>query len=111
PEAGNPLNKTKSMTMKKSGLILLIVLIAAFNTYAQFRVALAGGINNSSVKETNDLPGWDSIRHNYSSRTGIHVGFTADLRLSPTSKIYFQPGIFFYNKGRKYASPSDSTGI
>jgi len=97
------------MTMKRSGLFLLIVLVFALNTYAQFRVALAGGVNSSSVKETNDLPGWDSIRHNYSSRTGMHFGFIADLRLAPESKFYFQPGVFFYNKGRKYESPYDST--
>ena len=96
------------MTMKKSGLVLLIVLLFALNTYAQFRVALAGGVNSSSVKETNDLPDWDSIRHNYSSRTGMHFGFIADLRLAPGSKFYFQPGVFFYNKGRKYESPYDS---
>ena len=94
--------------MKRSGLFLLIVLFFALNTYAQFRVALAGGVNSSSVKETNDLPGWDSIRHNYSSRTGAHFGFIADLRLAPESKFYFQPGVFFYNKGRKYESPYDS---
>lgn len=99
------------MTMKKSGLSLLIVLFAALCAQAQFRIAFAGGVNNSSVKETNDITGWDSIRHNYSSRTGIHIGFVADLRVTPTSKIYFQPGIFFYNKGRKYASPYDSIGI
>ena len=75
--------------MKKSGLILLMVLFFASHAYAQFRVALAGGINSSSVKETNELPGWDSIRHNYSPRTGAHFGFTADLRLSPESKFYF----------------------
>jgi len=98
------------MTMKKSGLILLIVLFFAFNTYAQFRVALAGGVNSSSVKETNELPGWDSIRHNYTARTGIHFGFIADMRLAPESKFYFQPGVFFYNKGRKYSAPYDSTG-
>jgi hypothetical protein len=97
------------MTMKRSGLFLLIVLFFALNTDAQFRVALAGGVNSSSVKETNDLPGWDSIRHNYSSRTGMHFGFIADLRLAPESKFYFQPGVFFYNKGRKYESPYDST--
>ena len=96
------------MTMKRSGLFLLIVLFFALNTYAQFRVALAGGVNSSSVKESNDLPGWDSIRHNYSSRTGMHFGFIADLRLAPESKFYFQPGVFFYNKGRKYESPYDS---
>src|SRR6185369_3897930 len=99
------------MTMKKSALILLIVLFFAVNTHAQFRVALAGGVNSSSVKETNDLPGWDSIKNNYSSRTGVHFGFMADMRITPASKLYFQPGVMFSMKGRKYVAPYDSTGI
>src|SRR5262245_18215820 len=99
------------MTMKKSGLSLLTGLFFAISASAQFRIALAGGVNSSSVKETNELPGWDSIRHNYSSRTGMHLGFIADLRLAPESKFYFQPGIYFYNKGRKYESPYDSTAV
>lgn len=74
------------------------------------RVAIVGGGHTSSVKETNDLPGWDSIGNNYSSRTGIHFGFMADLQLSHGSKLYFQPGIIFYNKGRKYTAPYDSVG-
>lgn len=93
--------------MKRSGLILLII-FGSLVSNAQFRVALAGGVNSSSVKETNNLTGWDSISNNYSSRTGIHAGFIADLRLSPRSKFYFQPGVFFYNKGRKYESPYDT---
>jgi hypothetical protein len=92
------------MTMKKSGLILLIVLLFALNTYAQFRVALAGGVNSSSVKETNDLPDWDSFVIITHRVQGCTFGFIADLRLAPESKFYFQPGIFFYNKGRKYES-------
>jgi OmpA-OmpF porin, OOP family len=96
--------------MKRSGLILLILFLASSFTNAQLRVAIVGGVNSSSVNETNDLPGWDSISNNYSSRTGVHFGFMADLQFSATSKLYFQPGIIFYNKGRKYAAPYDSTG-
>jgi len=96
--------------MKRSGLILLTAFLAVF-TNAQLRVAIAGGGHVSSVNETNNLPGWDSVSGNYSSRTGIHFGFMADLQLSHSSKIYFQPGIIFYNKGRKYAAPYDSTGV
>ncbi len=96
--------------MKRSGLILLILFFVASFTNAQLRVAILGGVNSSSVKETNDLPDWDSISNNYSSRTGVHFGFMADLPFSSTSKFYFQPGIIFYNKGRKYAAPYDSVG-
>ncbi|HEY2721925.1 MAG TPA: OmpA family protein, partial [Chitinophagaceae bacterium] len=96
--------------MKKSGLTLLILVFATTISFAQFRVGIAGGLNISSVLETNNLPGWDSISKNYSSRTGIHVGFIADIRLSPKSKFFFQPGVFFSNKGRKYSSPNDTIG-
>jgi len=95
--------------MKKSGLILLIFLVTLFS-HAQLRVGIAGGPSVSSVQETNSLPGWDSISKNYSSRTGFHVGVIADIRLSAKSKFYFQPGVFFYNKGRKYTAPIDTTG-
>ena len=96
--------------MKRSGLILLAVFLS-FITDAQLRVAILGGGHSSSVNETNTLPGWDSTSNNYSSRTGIHFGFMADLQLAHGSKFYFQPGIIFYNKGRKYAAPYDSTGM
>jgi outer membrane protein OmpA-like peptidoglycan-associated protein len=96
--------------MKKSGLILLTCILTASYLHSQLRVGLAGGPSVSSVKEINDLPGWDSIRNNYSSRTGIHLGIIADIRLSSTSKFYFQPGVFFYNKGRKYTTPNDTVG-
>src|SRR5690349_19682357 len=95
--------------MKRSGLILLAVFLS-FITDAQLRVAIIGGGHSSSVNETNTLPGWDSTSHNYSSRTGVHFGFMADLQVAHGSKLYFQPGIIFYNKGRKYAAPYDSTG-
>jgi outer membrane protein OmpA-like peptidoglycan-associated protein len=96
--------------MKKSGLVPFLLIFAASISHAQLRVAIVGGVHSSSVKESNDLPGWDSMSNNYSSRTGVHFGFMADLPFSPTSKIYFQPGIIFHNKGRKYASPYDSVG-
>ena len=96
--------------MKRSALVLLLFSFAVSITNAQLRVAIVGGPQSSSVKETNDLPGWDSISNNYSSRTGLHFGFIADLPLSSTSKLYFQPGIIFSNKGRKYAAPYDSVG-
>jgi OOP family OmpA-OmpF porin len=97
--------------MKKSGLTLLIVFLAVSLTHAQFRVAIAGGAHSSSVNEKNDLPGWDSISNNYASRTGFHLGFIGDLRFSPKSIFYLQPGVIFYNKGRKYEAPYDSTGL
>ena len=96
--------------MKKSGLNLLISFLVISVAHSQVRIAIAGGPNVSSVKETNSQPGWDSISNNYSSRTGLHVGILADIRLSTKSKFFFQPAVFFYNKGRKYTTPIDSIG-
>ena len=97
--------------MKTSLLSLAILFLITTSTGAQLRVAIVGGLNSASIKETNDLPGWDSIKNNYSSRTGVHFGFMADMRITPASKLYFQPGVMFSMKGRKYVAPYDSTGI
>jgi len=95
--------------MKKSGLILLILFLIVSITKAQLRIAIVGGVNSSSVNETNNLTSWDSVKNNYSSRTGIHAGFIADLQFSATSWLYFQPGVIYYTKGRKYTSPYSAT--
>lgn len=70
---------------------------------------MTGGGHTASVKETNSLPGWSELENKYSSRTGAHFGFLADLQLSPSSKLYFQPGIVFYNKGRKFSNTYDTS--
>jgi outer membrane protein OmpA-like peptidoglycan-associated protein len=65
-------------------------------------VAIVGGWHQSKVIEENDIPGWDSLKNNFTGRSGIHAGFMADLRLSEKSNFYFQPGVFFFTKGRNY---------
>lgn len=75
---------------------------------AQLRVGLIGGGHQSKVVEDNDLPNWDDIKKNYSGRTGLHFGVVADIRLGKSS-FYFQPGIVYHNKGRKFAATYDTT--
>jgi len=72
------------------------------------RLAIVGGGHTASVKETNDLPNWNELKNKYSNRGGAHFGFIADLQLGANSKFYFQPGIIFYNKGRKFANNYDT---
>ena len=95
--------------MKKYLAVLLLSFLSIGITHAQIRLAIAGGAQNSSVKEENNLPGWDTLRNNYSSRTGFHVGFVADMPFSPTSKLFFQPSLMFTNKGRKFAATYDTS--
>src|SRR2546421_12517292 len=96
--------------MKKLTFTLLSFLFISLFAKSQLQIAVAGGGHTASVIETNDLPGWDSVKNNYLSRKGFHVGIMADLRFTPRSKFYFQPGVIFYNKGRKYKM-HDSAGI
>ncbi len=95
--------------MKRYLLLLSFICIGIIKTGAQVRVALVGGIHQSGIIEKNDIPGFDTTSADYSKRTGIHLGFMADLPLSPTSSFSIQPGIIFHNKGRKYAHDYDTT--
>ena len=78
---------------------------------AQLRIALVAGAHQADVIEENDLPDFSQTKQGYSTRLGAHFGFIADLRLSTRSNFYFQPGVVFHNKGRKFAdSLSNSSG-
>lgn len=93
--------------MKKSLLLAVILLVSWQISDAQLRIALAGGGHSATINETNSLPNWSES--NYSSRTGAHFGFIADLQLGVNSKFYAQPAVMFYNKGRKFFSTYDTT--
>lgn len=95
--------------MRKTILALCVLCTAPFFSQAQLRVAITGGAHLSTVIETNNLTGWDTISPNYSGRLGFHGGFSADIPFSPTSKLFFQPGVIYYNKGRKFDQVSDTT--
>ncbi len=100
--------------MKKNGLLSLIIICCSIISQAQLRIALAGGGHQSSVIETNDLPNWNDIKDSYKGRTGLHLGFIADLQFGMNSKFYFQPGVLYHHKGRKFDQrfdPSTSTII
>lgn len=95
--------------MKKYFILSITAFFVFHFTQAQSRIALIGGGHISSVNETNDLPDWNSIKDKYSSRTGVHFGFLADLPVGMQSKIYFQPGVVFYNKGRIFSNTYDTS--
>jgi len=94
--------------MKKIILPGVILLFSWQISIAQLRLALAGGGHTSTIVETNNLPNWTELKSKYSSRTGAHFGFIADLQLGFKSKFYAQPGVLFYNKGRKFSSTYDT---
>lgn len=96
--------------MKRVLTIVAILLVVAASSHAQqYRIGMVGGIHQSKVLEENDIPGWDSIKGNFSARTGVHFGFIANLPFKTGGNFYFQPGIYFYNKGRKFSARYDTT--
>lgn len=94
--------------MRKTGLALAVAILFSTISNAQFRIAFVGGAQQSKVAEENNLPGWDSLKNNYSGRTGVHAGFIADLPFGSNANFFFQPGVIYYNKGRKYAQRFDT---
>jgi outer membrane protein OmpA-like peptidoglycan-associated protein len=92
----------------KRPVLLAFAFACIIPAFTQVRVAFLIGGHSASIKEKNTAPGWDSIGGNYSARTGVHIGFMADARITPTSNFYFQPAVIFSTKGRKYSASRDS---
>jgi len=95
--------------MKSASLLLLVSLFFVISSSAQLRIGVLGGVNQSDIVEKNDLPNWNTLKNNYSRRTGGHFGFIADLPLGNKANFCFQPGVVFYTKGRKYFEVMDTT--
>lgn len=76
---------------------------------AQSRVALQIGGHSASVLEKNNLPDWDETKGFYKGRTGVHIGVTGDLPFKDGSRFFFQPGVLFTQKGRKFNQLFDTT--
>lgn len=90
---------------------MIIPLLCSQLSHAQLRIGIVGGVQQSKILEENNLSNWDDIKSRYSKRTGISLGFLADLQLGPTSNFYFQPAVLFSQKGRKYSFIQDSSVI
>ena len=93
--------------MRKIAPFLFILLCCGLYSAAQVRVAIVAGGHQSTVIEENELPNWNDIKNNYTGRIGFHTGFVADIAFSPKSKLFFQPGVIYYNRGRKFAQSFD----
>ncbi|MBA4167559.1 MAG: PorT family protein, partial [Chitinophagaceae bacterium] len=92
--------------MKKLLTALTLLCIATLSQ-AQMRMAILGGPLSASVKETNSLPDWQTnIKPGYSSRSGLHLGVLLEIPLS--NRFYFQPGLLYMAKGRKYYMNNDT---
>lgn len=94
------------MNLRRTAL-LLCSFVTILTARAQLRTAIAGGYHIASVPG-NANPGWDSLNYDHASRKGIHIGLMADVPFSPNSNFYFQPGMFFSNKGQRFSTSLDT---
>ncbi|HEX6193706.1 MAG TPA: OmpA family protein [Chitinophagaceae bacterium] len=88
--------------MKGMLLAIILCISSPLFSHAQLRIAILAGAHVADVKEENDLPDYDELSKGYKGRTGGRFGLMADLPISK-GNFYFQPGIQFSSKGRKYA--------
>jgi Outer membrane protein and related peptidoglycan-associated (lipo)proteins len=95
--------------MKK--LFTLLMLTAIFyDARAQMRLGILGGPHSSSIIEKNNIPGWETNVDPYiTKRSGLNVGIIGEMPIGQSKKLYFQPGIFYMTKGRKYQRLFDTT--
>ena len=94
--------------MKKlSGSIILTGMLLFAN--AQIKVGIEGGVNQSTIVETNSLPGWNSIKNNYTWLQGFHGGVFAQLPVNKKGSLIFEPSVIYFNKGRKYFQQFDTS--
>ncbi|HET9058097.1 MAG TPA: OmpA family protein [Chitinophagaceae bacterium] len=95
--------------MKKSLLFLLTLWSIHFSSYSQVRVRLIGGPQQSIIKETNSVPGWDTTVNRYNKkRNTFHAGILADIPFKTNSKLFFQSGVIFSSKGRTFDKVYDT---
>lgn len=97
--------------MKKLYALLLLT-TSMYTANSQMRLGIMGGPHSSSVIEKNFLPGWENTTEPfYSKRSGINLGIIGEIPLGYSNKAFFQPGIFYMAKGRKFQRLYDTTVV
>jgi len=89
-------------SLKGFVIVYFLLFGIKFSSYAQARIAIVGGVDESTVIQTSNQRDFSNYKKGYSPRVGFHIGLIGDFPLAPKSKFYFQPGIEFFNKGRKF---------
>ncbi len=91
--------------MKKLCFVLVLACIAGVAD-GQIRFGVLGGPHISSAKE-------DPFTIGYSSKSGLHLGIIGDIPLSQktSDRWFFQPGLQYTGKGRKFYAHYDSANV
>jgi OOP family OmpA-OmpF porin len=102
----------KAETGMKKIYTLLLFIAALFTANAQMRLGIMGGPQSSSVIEKNFIPAWETTEKPfYSKRSGLNLGIIGEIPLGYSNRVFFQPGIFYSTKGRKYERIYDTAVV
>jgi len=97
--------------MKKLYTLLFLICIMSA-ARSQMRLGIMGGPQSSSVIEKNFIPGWETtVKPFYSKRSGLNLGIIGEIPLGYSNKVFFQPGIFYSTKGRKFQRFYDTAAV
>lgn len=93
--------------MQRLFLSILFILTLTY-AYTQQRISIAGGVHQSSIS-----PYWSletgATSQILQKKSSIHIGFVADMQISPYSNWYFQPSILYIVKGAKQQQVLDTS--
>lgn len=97
--------------MKKIYTILLLTTLM-HTANSQMRLGITGGPHSSSIIEKNYIPGWStSTEPYYTKRSGLHLGIMGEIPLGYSNKCFFNPGILYMGKGRKFTRTVDTNQV
>src|SRR5688572_3229442 len=97
--------------MKKLYTLLLFTTLM-HTANSQMRLGIMGGPHSASIIEKNYIPNWNlTTEPYYSKRSGIHLGLTGEIPLGYSNKAFFNPGLFYMTKGRKFTRLYDTTQV
>ncbi len=95
--------------MRKFG-VFLSGLLFCFTAKAQFSVALVGG-----PQFTSGTPAFilhpDTVSKTGAKRTGLTIGFMANVPINPKQSLFFRTGIIYSQKGSKVVQRFDTSKV
>jgi len=103
--------KNTSVLMNKKLPLLFLLASLTSGVFAQVKLGAFVGVHSANVLESNNLADWQTTtKPYYSSKTGVQIGFIGDFPIGQKG-FYFQPGIDYSMKGRKYAKNFDTSAM
>lgn len=96
--------------MKSISISLIVLLSTLYSGFAQVRMGLSGGLQQSKIKELNQFSNWnEQFKPFFSSLNGIHLGISTEIGLGDLRHWALQSGAWYSQKGRIFSKTYDSS--